>query len=118
MCSPTTRTVTLVVLALAFTLAGAAAAQNRMPNLPAAITLPQGADSPGKVAFNHESHVDPAAPNCTSCHPKVFSILKKGAVPDKKAATHDGMTKGQGCGACHGKTAFGFDDCTMCHRAE
>jgi c(7)-type cytochrome triheme protein len=25
------------------------------------------------------------------------------------------MEKGQSCGACHGKQAFGFDDCEMCH---
>jgi c(7)-type cytochrome triheme protein len=113
---PTLRVTTCLVLGLALTLAGAAAALNRMPKLPAALTLPQGGDSPGKVTFNHESHVDTARPDCTSCHPSLFSILKKGPGPDRKALTHDGMTKGQGCGSCHGKAAFGFDDCAMCHR--
>jgi hypothetical protein len=31
--------------------------------------------------------------------------------------THAKMEKGRQCGACHnGKAAFGFDDCTACHR--
>ena len=32
-----------------------------------------------------------------------------------KAVTHAAMEKGESCGACHGKQAFNFDDCTMCH---
>lgn len=99
--------------------AGAAAAQSRLPKLPAAYVLPQTGDSPGRVTFNHESHVDPDAPNCTTCHPKHFSILKPGAAAGGKAITHDGMNKGQACGACHnGRLAFAPDDCTMCHRSE
>ena len=109
----------LIVVVLGAMLVGAAAAQSRLPKLPPAYTLPQTGDSPGKVAFNHESHVDPAAPNCTACHPKLFRILKPGATPDGKAITHDAMNKGQSCGACHnGRRAFGPDDCTLCHRSE
>lgn len=100
-------------------LAGVTAAQNRMPNLPAAYVMPQTGDSPGKVTFNHESHVDPAAPNCTACHPKLFKILKPGAAADGKAITHAAMEKGQSCGACHnGQKSFAMDDCTLCHRSE
>ena len=86
-----------------------------LPKLPAALPLPQTGDSPGVVTFNHESHVDAARPDCTACHPKLFKILKRTA---RTPITHDRMTKeGQQCGACHGKTSFGFeDDCTMCHR--
>ena len=108
--------VVVVLVGLAF--AGVAVAQNRLPKLPAAYNLTQTGDSPGKVTFNHESHVDADAPSCTSCHPKVFSILKPGAAADGKVITHDSMNKGASCGACHGKKAFGFDDCTMCHRSE
>ena len=98
-------------------LAGAAFAQGKMPNLPKPFAFPQTGDSPGPVTFNHESHVDENAPNCTACHPKMFKILKAGATGDGKAITHDGMNKGQACGTCHnGKKSFGFDDCTMCHR--
>jgi c(7)-type cytochrome triheme protein len=108
---------TLVILAAIVALAGAAAAQNRLAKLPAAYTLPQTGDSPGRVTFNHESHVDADAPNCTSCHPKLFKILAPGATADGKPITHASMDKGQSCGGCHnGKTTFGFDDCTLCHR--
>jgi c(7)-type cytochrome triheme protein len=94
------------------------AAQGRLPKLPAAHTLAQTGDSPGKVTFNHESHVDADKPSCTSCHPTLFKILKAGATTDGKPITHDSMNKGGSCGACHGKTSFGFDDCTLCHRSE
>ena len=106
-----------VVVLAALALVGTACAQSKMPKLPAPYAFPQTGDSPGKVTFNHESHVDEAAPSCTSCHPKVFKILKAGATADGKAITHDAMDKGQACGACHnGQKSFGFDDCTMCHR--
>jgi c(7)-type cytochrome triheme protein len=85
-----------------------------LPKLPGPLALPQTGDSPGKVTFNHESHVDASRPDCTTCHPKLFRILKRTTRPP---ITHDAMKQGQQCGACHSKTSFGFeDDCTMCHR--
>jgi len=108
--------VALVVAALG--LAATAAAQSKMPKLPGPYTFAQTGDSPGKVTFTHASHVDEAAPSCTSCHPKSFSILKAGATADGKPITHAAMDKGASCGACHnGKKSFGFDDCTLCHRS-
>ncbi|MFO7693065.1 MAG: cytochrome c3 family protein [Vicinamibacterales bacterium] len=105
----------VVIAALA--LVAAAAAQSRMPNLPGPYTFAQTGDSPGKVTFNHASHVDEAAPSCTGCHPKSFSILKAGATSDGKPITHAAMDKGASCGACHnGTKSFGFDDCALCHR--
>ncbi|MCX6553210.1 MAG: hypothetical protein NTY02_19775, partial [Acidobacteria bacterium] len=99
--------------------AGTALAQSTMLKLPQPYTFAQTGDSPGKVTFNHESHVSEASPNCTACHPKIFKILKAGATIDGKAITHDAMTKGQACGTCHnGTKSFGFDDCTMCHRGQ
>lgn len=92
----------------------ASAALADLPKLPGPLVLPQTGDSPGTVTFNHESHVDAARPDCTTCHPKLFRILKR---TQATPMTHDRMKQGQQCGACHGKTAFGFDDdCTMCHR--
>ncbi len=45
--------------------------------------------------------------------------LVAGTTGDGKAITHDAMNKGHACGACHNnKTAFGFDDCTLCHRIQ
>jgi c(7)-type cytochrome triheme protein len=102
-------TLTIAGLVLCSSIAFAA-----LPNLPGPLALPQSGDSPGVVTFNHESHVDADKPNCTTCHPKMFRILKRTA---RTPMTHERMTQGQQCGSCHGKTAFGFeDDCTMCHR--
>ena len=111
--------VVAVLAAAGLLLAGVALAQDRMPKLPQAFTFAQTGDSPGKVTFNHASHVDDTAPSCTACHPMLFKILKAGATPDGRKITHDAMTKGQACGACHnGKKSFGFDDCTLCHRSQ
>jgi c(7)-type cytochrome triheme protein len=108
-----------VCAALALLAAGTAMAQSKMPKLPPPYTFAQTGDSPGKVTFNHESHVDESAPSCTSCHPKAFRILAAGATVDGKPITHGAMEKGQACGTCHnGKKAFGFDDCSLCHRGQ
>src|SRR5512133_1813976 len=99
-------------------LAVAAARAGDLPKLPKALSLPAGEDSPGKVTFNHDTHVDSAKPSCLACHPRLFPMLKGSALP-KGAITHDKMEKGQLCGACHGKgkTAFDFsdDNCQNCH---
>lgn len=106
-----------VALVMSLALVGTAFAQGKMPGLPKPFAFPQTGDSPGPVTFNHESHVDENAPSCTSCHPKMFKILKAGETLSGKAITHDAMNKGQACGTCHnGKKGFGFDDCAMCHR--
>jgi c(7)-type cytochrome triheme protein len=108
--------VRLVILAVALTVACAAAAQT-MPKLPADITLPQSGDSPGKVVFSHQSHLAyQAKPDCTVCHPKLAPIVKPTAGAKRTAITHAAMLKGQACGACHGKAAHNFDDCTTCHK--
>jgi c(7)-type cytochrome triheme protein len=101
----------LPALLLGGTLFGAA-----LPNLPNAIAFPQGKESPGVVTFRHESHVDAARPDCTSCHPKLFEILRSSA--PATAILHSDMEKGRACGACHdGKKAFAPEDCTACHTA-
>ena len=71
---------------------------------------------PDKVTFNHSSHVDLNAPGCTRCHPKLFKTLEKGATADGQPIRHAAMEQGRQCGACHGKAAFGFESCDMCHR--
>ena len=114
----TLRCAAVLTLVGALALAVTVAAQSKMPNLPGPYTFAQTGDSPGKVTFNHASHVDEAAPSCTTCHPKAFSILKAGTTADGKPITHAAMDKGASCGACHnGKKSFGFDDCTLCHRS-
>ena len=102
-----------VVVALA--LSGSALAKDT-PRLPGALQLPQSGDSPGVVTYNPDRHVDSAKPSCLACHPESFAILGRSATTRRPAVTHKAMEKGGACGACHGKTAFNFDDCTMCHR--
>lgn len=119
MCSRHLRTALALLVAASLMLAGVAFAQGKMPRLPKPYGFPQAGDSPGRVTFNHESHVDENAPDCTACHPRLFKILKPGATPDRQAITHDAMNQGQACGSCHnGKKSFGFDDCTLCHRSQ
>ena len=108
-------TKSIPTFALAALLAAGAALADDMPNLPAAIKLPQAADSPGVVTFNHDMHVETGNPGCVSCHPRLFSILGRSATKREAKIRHAAMEKGESCGACHGKKAFNFDDCTMCH---
>jgi c(7)-type cytochrome triheme protein len=113
------RAAAAIVVFTAAALVTAAAAQSTLPKLPGPYAFAQTESSPGTVIFNHASHVSASAPSCTSCHPKAFSILKAGATADGKPVTHAAMEKGQACGACHnGQKSFGFDDCTLCHRAQ
>jgi c(7)-type cytochrome triheme protein len=86
-----------------------------LPNLPHALKLAQTGDSPGVVTFNHDQHVDSAKPSCVGCHPARFSILGRSQAKKGTPITHAEMLKGASCGGCHGKAAFNFDDCTMCH---
>jgi c(7)-type cytochrome triheme protein len=104
----------LIPLLAALVLGGAAFAAD-LPRLPGALKLPQTGESPGVVTFNHDMHVDTAKPACVSCHPRLFSILGRTAPRRTSALTHEAMEKGDSCGACHGKAAFDFSDCTMCH---
>ncbi len=105
----------LAPILAALALAGAAAAKD-LPHLPGALKLPQGGDSPGVVTFNHDMHLDSAKPSCVGCHSARFSIMGRSAAAKRPAITHATMEKGAACGACHGKAAFNFEDCTMCHK--
>lgn len=112
-----TKTTTKLSVALAFALAAGLASAGDLAKLPKDAVLPQGEGSPGPVTFSHQSHVDSDKPSCVTCHPRSFSILQEASASEKRI-THDAMEKGkQSCGACHGSTAFAFDDCTMCHKS-
>lgn len=104
-----------LIPAIAAALLCAAALAEDLPRLPGALKLPQGGDSPGVVTFNHDMHVDGSAPACAGCHPRLFPILGRSASRRPQAVTHQAMERGEACGACHGKAAFDFGDCTMCH---
>ena len=101
---------------LAALLLAAGAAADGLQKLPPDRAFPSSDGSPGKVTFSHQSHVDPKAPGCTNCHPKLFKTLDKSATADGQPITHKAMEQGRQCGACHGKAAFGFDSCDSCHR--
>lgn len=101
---------------LAAAMLATAAAADGLEKLPPDYTLKQSAGSPGKVIFSHSSHVDVKAPGCTRCHPKLFKTLEKGATADGQRITHKVMEAGGQCGACHGKAAFNFESCDLCHR--
>lgn len=109
----TSRATRRLVLVLAVVAGGAASAD--LPRLPKELLLARGKDSPGQVAFRHESHVDAARPDCVACHPRLFSILGRSGGEARQAVTHDAMERGQSCGSCHGKGAFGLDECGNCH---
>ena len=105
-----------LVAAVALLVATSTGAGGEVKKLPADLTFAQSGDSPGKVTFSHGSHVDAKAPGCTRCHPKLFKTLEKGATADGQPIQHKIMEAGGQCGACHGKTAFNFDSCDLCHR--
>jgi c(7)-type cytochrome triheme protein len=112
-CKRTTR----LVAVLAGALLASAGLAGELKRLPPDFVLPQSDGSPGPVTFSHSSHVDAARPNCVTCHPKSFRILEKGATASGEPVKHESMEAGRACGACHGKTAFGFDSCDVCHRS-
>jgi c(7)-type cytochrome triheme protein len=105
------------VLVGALVVAGSAWGGGKLPKLPADHVFAQGDGSPGPVTFSHASHVDAAAPACIACHPRSFRILEKGRTASAEPIRHLQMEAGAGCGACHGKSAFGFESCDTCHRS-
>jgi c(7)-type cytochrome triheme protein len=68
--------------------------------------------SPGEVAFRHDTHLGKRI-SCKTCHPKPFAMASAGARPD--GAMHEGSA----CGMCHdGRKSFGTEDdksCAKCH---
>jgi len=104
------------MVAAALGMATVVAAQP-LPRLPEDVVLPGGEGSPGPVTFSHRSHVNEEKPNCTACHPGLFSILGEASTAERPY--HAAMDEGRRCGACHtGDAAFGRDDCLACHRTE
>jgi c(7)-type cytochrome triheme protein len=69
-----------------------------------------GTTSPrSDVTFSHEEHF--AELDCSSCHPDIFNIKKKGTV----AFTMEKNIFGSFCGSCHMLVAFPMNDCRRCH---
>lgn len=104
----------VVAAALSF---GAGALAQALKRLPPDFNFPMAEISPGQVTFKHTTHVDPARPDCLGCHPKGYRMLEPGTTTQgEKVMKHAAMDKGEQCGACHGKTAFGFKTCEKCHQ--
>ena len=83
-----------------------------------AMTLPDklrqplklGTTSPrSDVVFSHEDHFEEL--ECSSCHPDIFNIKKKGT----QKFTMEANLYGSYCGACHMYVAFPMKDCRQCH---
>jgi len=69
-----------------------------------------GTTSPrSDVTFSHEDHF--AELDCSSCHPEIFNIKKRGT----EAFTMERNIYGEFCGACHMRVAFPLNDCRRCH---
>ncbi len=82
------------------------------------LEFPMAEDSPGVVVFDHDSHVDFDEPECRSCHVSDFAIVHDAAVPSAPMLM-EAMDEGRLCGRCHDdETAFGVDECELCHEEE
>ena len=72
--------------------------------------LKLGTTSPrSDVIFSHEEHF--AELDCSSCHPDIFNIKKKGT----QQFSMEANLYGSFCGACHMMVAFPMNDCRRCH---
>jgi len=72
--------------------------------------LKLGTSSPNSdVTFSHEEHY--AELDCSSCHPEIFNIKKKGT----EAFSMDRNIFGRYCGTCHMRVAFPMSACHSCH---
>jgi c(7)-type cytochrome triheme protein len=73
-------------------------------------TMKLGTSSPrSDVRFSHEDHFEEL--DCSSCHPELFNIKKKGT----EKFTMEANIYGNFCGACHMRVAFPMNDCRRCH---
>jgi c(7)-type cytochrome triheme protein len=61
------------------------------------------------VSFSHALHF--AELDCSSCHPDIFNIKKKGT----QQFTMEANLFGSYCGVCHNFVAFPMNDCRRCH---
>ena len=80
--------------------------------LPEKLRLPMklGTAAPrSDVTFSHEDHFSEL--DCSSCHPDIFNIKKRGTVD----FSMDNNIFGNYCGVCHMRVAFPMNDCKRCH---
>jgi c(7)-type cytochrome triheme protein len=116
-CPTELRIVLSIVVALVLAFAASAAGEAPL-RLPPDLVFRGAEGSPGMVTFDHGSHLNEKKPECTTCHPAVFRILKTGSTAPLRV-DHASMDAGRQCGACHnGTRAFGLDQCALCHREQ
>lgn len=84
--------------------AGVSFPQKLSRPLPLATTSPRS-----DVFFSHEEHF--AELDCSSCHPDVFTIKRKGT----ELFSMESNIFGNYCGVCHTRVAFPMNDCRRCH---
>ena len=91
---------------------------NTLKPAPSVMSLPDNLRQPLKlgttsprsdVTFSHEEHF--AGLDCSSCHPDIFNIKKKGT----QQFSMEANLYGSFCGACHMFVAFPMNDCRRCH---
>ena len=90
-----------------------------MIHLPGVLIYAASDDSPGRVEYHHDSHVDAERPNCVTCHTAAMPILHRPGA-SRPALTGERLHESDGCGACHdGESAFALeDDREACHLEE
>ena len=80
--------------------------------LPEKLRLPMKLGTPAPrsdVTFSHVDHFSEL--DCSSCHPDIFNIKKKGTVD----FSMDRNIFCGYCGVCHMRVAFPMNDCKRCH---
>jgi c(7)-type cytochrome triheme protein len=72
--------------------------------------------SPTKVSFSHNAHVEEFDLECANCHDDIFA-MKKGAAAATNKFTMSSFKEGKYCGSCHnGDDAFDTSSqCESCH---
>jgi c(7)-type cytochrome triheme protein len=65
--------------------------------------------SKSEVTFSHQEHY--AELDCSSCHPEIFNIKKRGT----ELFSMEKNVYGSFCGTCHMRAAFPMNDCHRCH---
>jgi c(7)-type cytochrome triheme protein len=88
--------------------AGADPAAPDRPGMPLDVERVPAGSNAFRAVFPHAAHTAILA--CESCHTGLFQ-MQKGASAMSMAQIY----AGEGCGACHGKVAFGADQCARCH---
>ena len=73
---------------------------------------------PGKVTFDHTTHLKAAKGDCRACHDKLFQQSSKAPLNYKPAMHKTAEAAKTSCGACHNAAGPAFEtkgNCAKCH---